>query len=149
MSFPKTFYTVHDRENFKIRWAPPPSKIFNMVSGGYYFAGPMRATRSLTMLDPFQKHYGKYSAIFLFMPALCGEIFWTAAILNALGKQKSQITSTLDHANVDSQLVDVLQVHWWCGKACDARLHNVSRHISGFNNFCLYSSTCAFNSALV
>lgn len=38
------------------------------------------------MLDPFQQLYGKRMGGLLFIPALMGEIFWSAAILSALGK---------------------------------------------------------------
>lgn len=37
------------------------------------------------MLDPFQEKYGSRVGGLLFLPALCGEIFWSAAILSALG----------------------------------------------------------------
>jgi high affinity choline transporter 7 len=37
------------------------------------------------MLDPFQKRYGPIVAAWLYVPALMGEVFWTAAILTALG----------------------------------------------------------------
>jgi high affinity choline transporter 7 len=37
------------------------------------------------MLDPFQEKYGSRIGGLLFLPALCGEIFWSAAILSALG----------------------------------------------------------------
>lgn len=73
----------------------------------------MRATKSLTMLDPFQKHYGKYTAIFLFVPALCGEIFWTAAILNALGKKISKMTPNLGYAILEPEMSNVPPVRKW------------------------------------
>lgn len=38
------------------------------------------------MLDPFQQLYGKRMGGLLFIPALMGEIFWSAAILSALGE---------------------------------------------------------------
>ena len=37
------------------------------------------------MLDPFQKKYGPRMGGLLYIPALMGEIFWSAAILAALG----------------------------------------------------------------
>ena len=39
----------------------------------------------VTMLDPFQEKYGSRIGGLLFLPALCGEIFWSATILSALG----------------------------------------------------------------
>lgn len=38
------------------------------------------------MLDPFQVTYGNRMGGLLFIPALFGEILWSAAILAALGK---------------------------------------------------------------
>lgn len=55
-------------------------------SGGLFFAKPMRSRGYVTMLDPFQQLYGKRMGGLLFIPALMGEIFWSAAILNALGE---------------------------------------------------------------
>lgn len=37
------------------------------------------------MLDPLQKRFGERMGGLLFIPALCGEVFWTAGILAALG----------------------------------------------------------------
>ena len=39
----------------------------------------------VTMLDPFQQRFGARWGGVLFFPALLGETFWSAAILNALG----------------------------------------------------------------
>ena len=38
------------------------------------------------MLDPLQDAYGSRMGGLLFLPALCGEVFWSAGILAALGK---------------------------------------------------------------
>lgn len=46
----------------------------------------MRSRGYVTMLDPFQQLYGKRMGGLLFIPALMGEIFWSAAILSALGR---------------------------------------------------------------
>ena len=45
----------------------------------------MRDNEYFTMLDPFQKKYGPRMGGLLYIPALMGEIFWSAAILAALG----------------------------------------------------------------
>ena len=86
---------------------------FNLfITGGLFFAKPMRAARGgrgyITMLDPFQveiillllfllyltfdsirmpikEKYGPRVGGLLFLPALLGEIFWSASILSALG----------------------------------------------------------------
>ena len=38
------------------------------------------------MLDPFQRKYGERMGGLLYLPALMGEVFWSAAILAALGE---------------------------------------------------------------
>lgn len=48
----------------------------------------MRSRGYVTMLDPFQQLYGKRMGGLLFIPALMGEMFWSAAILSALGKNR-------------------------------------------------------------
>lgn len=45
----------------------------------------MREQGYVTMLDPFQDLFGERMGGLLFIPALCGEVFWSAAILGALG----------------------------------------------------------------
>jgi len=37
------------------------------------------------MLDPLQRKLGKRMGGLLYLPALCGELFWSAAVLAALG----------------------------------------------------------------
>ena len=39
------------------------------------------------MLDPFSQKYGERMGGLLYIPALLGEVFWSAAILSALGMQ--------------------------------------------------------------
>ncbi|XP_076594185.1 high-affinity choline transporter 1 isoform X1 [Chaetodon auriga] len=51
----------------------------------------MRSRGYVTMLDPFQQLYGKRMGGLLFIPALMGEIFWSAGILSALGATLSVI----------------------------------------------------------
>lgn len=55
------------------------------------FAKKMRREGYVTMLDPFQRKYGSRMGGLLFIPALLGEIFWSAAILSALGATISVI----------------------------------------------------------
>lgn len=45
------------------------------------------------MLDPFQEKYGPRMGGLLYIPALLGEIFWSAAILAALGATISVVIS--------------------------------------------------------
>ena len=51
----------------------------------------MRAKRYVTMLDPFQEKYGARMGGLLYIPAFLGDIFWSAAILNALGASISVV----------------------------------------------------------
>ena len=45
----------------------------------------MRSEGYVTMLDPLGDCFGKRMGGLLFIPALCGEVFWSAGILAALG----------------------------------------------------------------
>lgn len=49
------------------------------------FVRPMRKAEYVTMLDPFQERYGAGIGGLLFLPALCGDLFWCGAVLRALG----------------------------------------------------------------
>lgn len=53
--------------------------------GGIFFANKMRQQGYVTMLDPLQDAFGERMGGLLFLPALCGEVFWAAGILAALG----------------------------------------------------------------
>lgn len=55
-------------------------------TGGVFFANPMRKQGYVTMLDPLQDCFGERMGGLLFLPALCGEVFWAAGILAALGE---------------------------------------------------------------
>ena len=57
----------------------------SLVVGGLCFAPTMRRLGFTTMLDPFEQRYGADVSACLYLPALLGELFWTAAILSALG----------------------------------------------------------------
>lgn len=57
----------------------------SLIIGGLFFARKMRTYRFKTMLDPLAQRFGTRMSAVLFLPALLGEIFWTAAILTALG----------------------------------------------------------------
>lgn len=67
-------------------WVQAPwGYALSLVIGGLFFARKMRRHRFRTMLDPLSQRFGKRVAALFFIPALAGEIFWTAAILTALG----------------------------------------------------------------
>ena len=51
----------------------------------------MRMEGYVTMLDPLQDAFGSRMGGLLFLPALCGEVLWSAAILAALGKLNSYL----------------------------------------------------------
>lgn len=57
----------------------------SLLFGAVLFVRPMRKAEYVTMLDPFQERYGAGVGGLLFLPALCGDLFWCAAVLRALG----------------------------------------------------------------
>ena len=69
-----------------LAWVQAPwGYALSLIVGGLFFAKKMRRYRFKTMLDPLEQRFGKKMAALLFIPALTGEIFWSAAILTALG----------------------------------------------------------------
>lgn len=72
----------------------------SLMVGGYFFATKMREEGYVTMLDPFQEVLGSRMGGLLFLPALCGEIFWSAAILAALGATVSVIIDMDNRASI-------------------------------------------------
>ena len=69
-----------------LAWAQAPwGYALSLFIGGLFFARPMRRHRYTTMLDPLEDRFGRRMAGILYLPALMGEVFWTAAILTALG----------------------------------------------------------------
>lgn len=67
-------------------WAQAPwGYAIALFLGGLFFAKKMRQANYTTMLCPFAEKYGNKIAAVLFIPALIGEICWSAAILTALG----------------------------------------------------------------
>nr|XP_018911386.1 PREDICTED: high-affinity choline transporter 1 [Bemisia tabaci]XP_018911387.1 PREDICTED: high-affinity choline transporter 1 [Bemisia tabaci] len=73
-------------------WCQAPfGYALSLVFGGIFFASPMRKQGYVTMLDPLQNSFGERMGGLLFLPALCGEVFWAAGILAALGATLSVI----------------------------------------------------------
>lgn len=69
-----------------LAWAQAPWGYgLSLIFGGLFFAGKMRSLNYTTMLDPIEDRFGQPMAAILYMPALMGEMFWTAAVLTALG----------------------------------------------------------------
>ncbi|MEO1518307.1 MAG: sodium:solute symporter family protein [Bacteroidota bacterium] len=78
--------TAEYTASFGLMWVQAPwGYAMSLIIGGLFFAGKMRARSYHTMLDPLQERFGKRTTALFFLPALAGELFWTAAILTALG----------------------------------------------------------------
>ena len=84
-----------------IIWCQAPfGYALSLVVGGFFFANKMREQGYVTMLDPFQEVLGSRMGGLLFLPALCGEIFWSAAILSALGATVSVIVDIDNNTSI-------------------------------------------------
>ena len=70
----------------------PVGYALSLMLGGIFFAHRMRKEGYVTMLDPLQECFGERMGGLLFIPALCGEVFWSAGILAALGKNNLKIS---------------------------------------------------------
>ena len=57
----------------------------SLILGGLFFAKTMRRHEFTTLIDPFEARFGKHWAAILFLPALLGEVFWSAELLVAVG----------------------------------------------------------------
>lgn len=57
----------------------------SLILGGLCFAGTMRRFGFTTLIDPLEARFGKHWAAVLFLPALAGELFWSAELLVAIG----------------------------------------------------------------
>ena len=69
-----------------LAWAQAPwCYALSLILGAVLFARVMHRHRFTTMLDPLERRYGKSAAAVLAIPALLAEVFWSAAILMALG----------------------------------------------------------------
>ncbi len=67
-------------------WVQAPwGYAMSLIIGGIFFAGPMRKKKYTTMLDPLENKFGKETNILFFIPAFLGDLFWTSAIMVALG----------------------------------------------------------------
>lgn len=80
-----TAEVVYDKTQ-GLLWAQAPiGYSISLFLGGVFFAKKMREQGYVTMLDPFQYKLGRRMGGLLYIPALCGELFWSAATLSALG----------------------------------------------------------------
>jgi len=57
----------------------------SLVLGGIFFARRMRRLRFVTLIDPLAARFGKHWSAVLSLPALLGEVFWSAELLVAIG----------------------------------------------------------------
>ena len=57
----------------------------SLILGGVFFAGTMRRFGFTTLIDPLEARFGPRWAAVLFLPALAGELFWSAELLVAIG----------------------------------------------------------------
>jgi high affinity choline transporter 7 len=57
----------------------------SLILGGLFFANTMRRHEFTTLIDPFEARFGKVWAVVLFVPAMLGEVFWSAELLVAIG----------------------------------------------------------------
>jgi high affinity choline transporter 7 len=80
-----TAEAIYDSKQGIVWTQAPWGYAISMVLGGLFFARRMRRLEFTTLLDPFERRYGKNVASWMFLPALVGEVFWSAAILVALG----------------------------------------------------------------
>jgi high affinity choline transporter 7 len=66
----------------------------SLILGGLIFAGRMRRFEFTTLVDPFEARFGKHWAMVLFVPAMLGEIFWSAELLVAIGSTFGVVLNT-------------------------------------------------------
>jgi high affinity choline transporter 7 len=57
----------------------------SLILGGLFFATHRRRMKFRTMIDPFEARFGPRWAAVLFVPAMLGELFWSGALLVAIG----------------------------------------------------------------
>ncbi len=57
----------------------------SLILGGIFFAGVMRRHGFTTLIDPLESRFGRWWSAVLFLPALAGELFWSAELLVAIG----------------------------------------------------------------
>ncbi|MFW6370727.1 MAG: sodium:solute symporter family protein [Bacteroidota bacterium] len=96
--------------NYGLVWVQAPWGYgLSLILGGLFFARKMRSFEFKTMLDPLSQRYGKRMSAVLFIPALLGEVFWTAAILTALGATFATILGLdIETAIIVSSLIAII-----------------------------------------
>uniref|UniRef100_UPI003AB00907 high-affinity choline transporter 1-like isoform X1 n=2 Tax=Centroberyx gerrardi TaxID=166262 RepID=UPI003AB00907 len=73
-------------------WALAPLQMcISFIIGGLFFAKPMRDKNYITMMDPFQRKYGKVLTGFFSIVPVISEVIWIPATLISLGATMSVI----------------------------------------------------------
>jgi high affinity choline transporter 7 len=57
----------------------------SLIVGGVFFASVMHKRGYTTFIDPFEERFGKKWAAVLSIPAILGELFWSAELMVAIG----------------------------------------------------------------
>jgi len=57
----------------------------SLVIGGFFFARRMRELEFVTLVDPLTARFGRRWGAVLSLPAMLGEVFWSAELLVAIG----------------------------------------------------------------
>ena len=57
----------------------------SLILGGVFFASVMHKRGYTTFIDPFEERFGKKWAAVLSIPAILGELFWSAELMVAIG----------------------------------------------------------------
>ncbi|MCB0666299.1 MAG: sodium:solute symporter family protein [Saprospiraceae bacterium] len=97
-----------------ILWVQAPwGYALSLIVGGLVFAGPMRSRNYTTMLDPLEERFGRRANLLFFLPAVLGDLFWTSAILVALGTTFGTILGLgLSTSIILSGLIVILYTSW-------------------------------------
>ncbi|XP_036947251.1 high-affinity choline transporter 1-like isoform X1 [Acanthopagrus latus] len=91
-------------------WALVPLQVsISFIIGGLFFAKPMRENNYISMMDPFQRKYGKMLTAALAVVPVMAEIIWIPGLLIALG------TNTRTHPNALLRTsLDKFSLHFLC-----------------------------------
>ncbi|XP_067937142.1 high-affinity choline transporter 1-like [Watersipora subatra] len=85
-------YAARRGDGSGLIWVQAPVGFaISLVLGGLFYAKKMRSAGYVTMIDPLSQKFGDRMGALLVLPALCGEIFWSASILSALGSSLAVI----------------------------------------------------------
>ena len=105
-----------------------------------FYAKKMREAEYTTMIDPFQRKLGDWMGALLVLPAVGGEIFWSASILAALGmlsdthKQKDTLLTIYPIMAAPSCFPVSMEMKETVCYYC--RLHSICDHWSGALDIC-------------